>query len=253
MFIGGGTLFFSSRTSIWGLIGMIALAVVLGIVVGYGTRQPRVSSLQDEVTSLHGLVLQQDAQTYEEISRLETLMERRREEAAQLKAAEVYLRQDLATIKQENEQLKVQVGRQQERLESLNVEGNTILIEAEELPSLRQLVALLSIDRLILVEMRKTIPEQRDQALYYWKNIKGLAGQSHSTLGARAGRVVNAVPSYFDWFETSFANGEEESTMYYLLGANQYADMVNEFLEEALLIVINRLDQVAQLTDGAFE
>ena len=77
---------------------MIGLGAVLGVLLGYGAREPRLSSLQDEIASLHGLVLQQDAQMYEEISRLKILLEQRIEETAQLKAAESYLKQNFATV-----------------------------------------------------------------------------------------------------------------------------------------------------------
>ena len=230
-------------------IGAVLGGLLLGLVIGYGVRQPGVSSLQDEVTSLQGLIQEQDVQAQEEVARLEQRIEGRVEELGQVKAVGDRLQQDLAATQQENQQLQGQVQEQQRLAELAQVEQD-LTAQTGQVASLGELVDLLNVDRLILVELRKDLPlEERQEALDYWTNVKGLAARSQSALGTKADQVVKAVPSYFDWLETPFETTEERSAMHFLLGANRYEDLTNEFLEDALLVVINRLDQVAELTE----
>ncbi|MCH6554381.1 MAG: aldo/keto reductase, partial [Acidobacteria bacterium] len=69
-------------------------------------------------------------------------------------------------------------------------------------------------DRLLLVELRKDSPNDREAAREYWEGIKKLAVQSDPSLGPKADRVLRLIPAYFDYIDAAAAYGRGRSQGY---------------------------------------
>ena len=129
-------------------------------------------------------------------------------------------------------ELEAQLQEQHQRLADLAQVDQELGTQTKHVASLRTLVDRLAVDRLILVELRKDLPEERQPAAYYWGRIKGLAAQSEPSLSSTADKVLKALPVYFSWSETTFASPEAQSAMYDQLLVNRYLWQVRREEEE---------------------
>ena len=103
-------------------------------------------------------------------------------------------------------------------------------------------------DRLLLVEIRKQVPEDRTEAEIYLQRLKTLASQSDPVrLVPLGNRVLENSITYFDWLVTEFESSEEELYEYYIGGARGFHFALEEFRSAAMFVVINRLEIAARL------
>ncbi len=215
----------------WFLAGALAGVLVVAVGCGGGSK---VQSLQASLQEREGQLRQAQRDLVQEQTRTTGLLQ----EAVQAKAAQDKLQKELQASQQQVEQVTAELK-----------EGKAALSQVEQKgASLEKVVEQLAIDRLILVELRKDLPTRRQAALDYWKVVRGLAAQSDTVLGTKANQVLQATPDFFDWREATFSSQEEKGAMYYLLGAKRYDDLVDQFRNEALLVVVRRLDAVSQVT-----
>jgi hypothetical protein len=106
------------------------------------------------------------------------------------------------------------------------------------------LVDGLANDRLLLVEMRKDLPENRTDARRYWQGIKDTSVRSNPSLGPLADKVLNAIPAYYSWKERSYPSEEDKQLNYVLTGASVYDTASRDFWNAVLKTAIDRIDAV---------
>ena len=234
------------------LVGIAGL--LLGIGIGWLLFQSRGEPSREEIAANLQLAQTQIQdkttrleQTQEDLIRKETRIEELVSEVGDSQAALDKLQSELNASLAEVQDLGNQIGKQGKQLASLQTVEADLIVQQTRVTVLDDLVTRLQIDRLILVELRKPLPEGRVAALGYWQILSELAGNSDAALGSKAAQVVAASDDYFDWLETEFASPEEDSTMYYLWGADRYFALMDEFLDAAFLVIINRLAAVAEL------
>ena len=115
------------------------------------------------------------------------------------------------------------------------------------------LVASIEADRRLLSELRKGVPDTREEAEFFLRRLKLLADRADPVrLAIRADRVLEQAPIYFDWLETEFESSEESLYDYYVGGAQGFQRALEEFEEAVLLVVINRLDTASRLVQEAY-
>ncbi|MBN1685906.1 MAG: hypothetical protein JW852_04580 [Spirochaetales bacterium] len=101
----------------------------------------------------------------------------------------------------------------------------------------------LEADRLLLSEIRKDVPEAREEAELYLARLKGLAEKSDPVrLAPLFDRVLDQAPIYFRWLETEYQNQDEQITEYYVGGARGFAFAMENFKSAVFLVIMNRLD-----------
>ena len=106
-----------------------------------------------------------------------------------------------------------------------------------------QFLQKLESDRLLLAEIRKDVPQGRDEAEVYLVRLKQLASRSDPVrLVPLANRILDNAPIFFDWLDREFESAEEEVTEYYIGGARGFHFALETFKSAARLTVINRLD-----------
>lgn len=107
-------------------------------------------------------------------------------------------------------------------------------------------------DRLLLTELRKEMPPERDAAERYLQRLRDLALRSDPAgLGLVSDRLAQAAPDFLDWRDTTFGTTTEASDSYISSGAAAFDEKLVEFRDAVLLTVANRLDGVLNMLDRA--
>jgi len=160
--------------------------------------------------------------------------------AAELRA----LVNDLST---RNDALAADNDTLQRAVEDLSLERDRL---ADSLHRFDDLYGPLEADRQLLFELRKDLPETRPEAEAQLDRIRSLALASNpSRLGQLVDRVGEVAPDFFDWRFTDFSSAEEASQAYIGSGASAFDSSMNEFRNEVLMSVANRLDGILTVID----
>ena len=217
------------------LAAVAAAALLAGAAAGYFGREPSVQSANDKAAASAAQVVAGEA--------------KRAEDAATARAAsaalEARLQQAQAQIAPLQQQASVATQLQQElrRLEDQQR-------RAANVPGLADIAERLKTDRLLLVEMRKEVPPNRDEATRLWSSIKPLAVASDNSLGIAADRVTRGIPAYYTWREADFRTQQEAQLTYFLTGADQFEAAMDSFWKAFTLVLIDRIDTVCKLAAG---
>lgn len=109
-------------------------------------------------------------------------------------------------------------------------------------------IETLESDRLLLVEIRKQVPESRMEAEIYLNRLKMLSsGSDPVRLVPLIHRVLDNAPTYFDWLDTEFESPEEEVAEYYIGGARGFHFALEEFRSAVMFTIVNRLEIAARV------
>ncbi len=102
-------------------------------------------------------------------------------------------------------------------------------------------------DRLLLVELRKSMPDTLDEAVKYWKSVKDQAVQSNPSLGTKVDRVIRLLPTYFDWLEGTYTDTCDSVLAFFDSGAVEFGTMSGDLQNDIFLVMINRMDSAINL------
>ena len=181
----------------------IFIAFIFGSLLSYSYITPQLSELR-----AHEEVLNSEIDFLN--SRVEDLelTERNLNDA---KANIAILNQNLMQSEQENIQFNSQINRLntdvsnlQDNFELQKLELDTILREKDlsdaevtrindKLVSIKSVILRFDNDKLLLVEIRKEIPQTRNEAQQHWKNVKTIALQTDSSLGPAIDKVITKI------------------------------------------------------------
>lgn len=115
--------------------------------------------------------------------------------------------------------------------------------------ALQTLTKGLENDRLLLIEIRRPLPDTRKEGVQYWESIRDLAATSNPNLRPAVERVLALVPSYFDWLERLEADeftSTAEASSAYELWVVPFERASDAFQLDALLIIIQRMDALIE-------
>lgn len=116
-----------------------------------------------------------------------------------------------------------------------------------------EFLAAMESDRRLLAELRKSVPQTREEALIYLHRLKQLAERSDPVvLSIQANRVLEQAPIYFDWLETEFEDQADEVYEYYVGGAQGFSRALEEFKNTAMMVAINRIDIASRMIEEAY-
>jgi hypothetical protein len=135
----------------------------------------------------------------------------------------------------------------QQTLDSVSVERDRL---QSSLSKFDDLYDPIEADRQLLFELRKGLPETRPEAEAQLARIRNLALSSNpAKLGQLVARVDKAAPAFLDWRFAQFTNSQEATAAYVNSGANAFDSSMDEFRNEVLMSVANRLDGVLTVLD----
>ena len=142
-------------------------------------------------------------------------------------------RENISSLEEQNRELTLRVNALQSRVNGLDG-----LSEAAES------------HRLLLVELRRDPPEDREGAFEFWNTMKDKAVRANPALSSPADRVIIKIDNFFDWAERS-PNAEPTSDEYaewlaerVTSGAAGYQESADAFFKEALLSAISQLEAI---------
>ena len=114
--------------------------------------------------------------------------------------------------------------------------------------SIESVAARFESDRLLLAEMRKTPPRDPQEAQRFWANIKPLAAESDPSLGPLLDRVERTLPAYLRWLSSGPDSDPVAALGFLRTDASNYLRAADEFWQGVLLVVIDRIDVLLDLT-----
>ena len=226
-------------------IGLVAALAALGagIAIGFALRQSTVDSLEQTNALQAGQLTQAESDLTASSRRIDGLASTTQGLESSIAALEVDKRNLDSRVQVLDRDLE---GAQNEvrRLEDLER-------RAASLPDLEMLKDQLEADRLLLVEMRRELPNTREEAERLWGSIRNLAQRSQSSLGAKVDDVTRAIPAYYTWRSRAedggFASDDEAFLTYRLVGAGEFEASIDMFWRAFQLVLIDRVGVIASL------
>jgi hypothetical protein len=104
--------------------------------------------------------------------------------------------------------------------------------------------------RQLLLELRKELPDRREDAQAYLDKIQHLANEADaSNLGQPAKRVLETAPTFLDWRDGTYTSQAERDAAFLTSGAAGFATDFTQLKDAVLLSVANRLDALLSLRD----
>ena len=161
------------------------------------------------------------------------------------------LQAELAAAKEREAQLLAAAGQKPLNFKEAHFlpDGPSILAHVD----LVDFLAAAEADRRLLAELRKMVPENRQEAEIFLARLKKLAERADPVrLAPRANRVLEQAPIYYDWLETEFETAEEQIYEYYIGGAQGFSRALQEFQNAVLMTAINRLDTASRALQEAY-
>ena len=232
---------------------MLAIGIGIGYVIFYPSATEASSRLETSI---------------ERISRLESSIAMKDSRFNDLLNAGGGYRQEIALMKATNdahlEQLDLQslaaaaaeVTQKEAATDLVAIRKQITLLEAElsamnalngHLFNLEEAIEPMDSDRLLLVELRKSMPDDLDAATQYWKQVKDQAVKSDPSLGTKVDRVIRFLPTYFDWLSGEYTDTCDSVLAFFDSGAVEFGTMSGDLQNDIFLVMINRMDSAINL------
>ena len=147
-----------------------------------------------------------------------------------------------------------QLAELQARIDELAAEITRLRSErdrlARTLEGVSELYVPLEADRLLLLELRKELPDGRAEAEAQLNRMRRLALSADPVrLGPIANRVMETAPDYLDWRDQEFATSEDAAREFVESGAGGFQTNFTNFRNAILLTISNRLDGLLNQLD----
>ena len=231
--------------------GLTVVAIIAGIgigfAIGFAARGSTVSDLNDALAERDTELVTAREQLSDQDTSIDSLgtdVTELRKQAGELQSRLDETVGEIATLRASSDL----VSGLEESVASLSRQLENVPSSPEILVDILKVAEGLENDRLLLVDLRKDTPGDREDAMRFWLDIKGRAIKSDASLSPKVDKVSIALPSYFNWLERSFSSIEESNLSYLLTGASGYQSSVDDFWEAFLLVVIDRIDALLVVT-----
>jgi hypothetical protein len=245
------------------VIAVMGLLVALGTGVGiaYAVFEPPTSQARAQVEQRGARIAELEETLKARNQRIEELLLQQADMKLEIAGADVRLEAVKANL--DGEETLVQkaradaleadtlVSHRDERIAELESEVADLTLIQDRFISYGEAMAPLDPDRLLLVELRKDSPNDREAAEEYWEGIKKLAVKSDPSLGPKADRVLRLIPSYFEYIDAAAEAETCEGVFdaYFTSGVIDYFNVESDFRRDLFLVLINRIDSLIILTE----
>ena len=235
----------------------LSIMLAIGIGIGYVMFQPSVSEASSRLVT-----------SAERMSRLESSIAMKDVRFNDLLNEVGEYRQEIASLKATNGGLLEQFAQQRitataaeiakkgaetdlvairEKMSSL--ESDLVAMNAlhSQLFNLEGAIEPMDSDRLLLVELRKSMPDDLDAATKYWRTVKDQAVKSDPSLGTKVDRVIRFLPTYFDWLGGEYTDTCDSVLAFFDSGAVEFGTLSGDLQNDIFLVMINRMDSAINL------
>jgi len=232
---------------------MLAIGIGIGYVVFYSSTSEASSRLETSVERISRL----ESSIAIKDSRFNDLLNEvggYRQEIARMKATndahlEKLDQQLIAATAAEAEQKEAATDLVAIRKQIALLEDDLLAMNSlhRQLFSLEEAIEPMDSDRLLLVELRKSMPDNLDAATQYWKKVKDQAVKSDPSLGTKVDRVIRFLPTYFDWLSGEYTDTCDSVLAFFDSGAVEFGTMSGDLQNDIFLVMINRMDSAISL------
>ncbi len=142
-------------------------------------------------------------------------------------------------------------------LERLDLSESERQRTEDRIESIGNAITRFESDRLLLVELRKEVPLTRGDAMEFWSNVRDIARTSDPSLGIAVDKVISTLGPYYNWIESQPETDanldgilDDEYVQWAFfppLGTFDYFDEIGSFQNDALLVIIVRMDAALSL------
>ena len=240
-------------------LAIAAVALGIGLGIGYLAFEPRSTEAASGLDASRERVMRLEASIAEKDARYQDLQDQVagfKEEIAQANAESAAQRDEmdrqgetLAAAQEMTRGVQSDLADAEDRVGAL--EGQLASQEelAAQIAEFQTAIAPLADDRLLLVELRKDTPDTLEDATEYWETVKELAVAADPTLGAKVDRVIQFLPTYFDWFEGEYSDTCESLQAFFDTGAVEFGTLSGDLQSDVFLLLINRIDVATGLVE----
>jgi hypothetical protein len=244
-----------------GLLTMAGSALMImlgiGIGIGYVLFQPSTSEASsrletnvERITRLEASIAEKDARFNDLLNEVSSYkQEIARNKATNEGLMEQISRQKLVVTDAERAETMAQnaLVTSQNEVATLEDEVSTMVLLQGHLADLEGSIEPMDSDRLLLVELRKSMPDTQEEAVKYWKSVKDQAVKSDPSLGTKVDRVIRMLPTYFDWIDGTYTDTCDSVLAFLDSGAVEFGTMSGDLQNDIFLIMINRMDSALNL------
>jgi len=171
-----------------------------------------------------------------------------------------YYQPKLAELERNKSSLEANLEKTLQDLESARERigdlSKDVEVSKERMNSISAAMAKLDNDRMLLIELRKDLPETREDALSFWKNVKSIAVKSDPALGPSVDKIINWIDAYFDWADRAPPEDATDAQLgawlldLYRSGAMNYGAAIDDFENEAMLTVTTHIDLTLSVVEA---
>jgi TolA-binding protein len=234
-------------------VGIALMVGLLGLAAGLWLGSTVLDSSGDKISGLQSDLELAGLESQALVEELAAAAQVEETLLAQLSDAEEQASSALQALTQMESDMEV-LSSAQEQILTLEKQIQSIQSQVTEeqgsLESLREMSDTVERHRLLLVELRKELPESREESIAYWNTMKTIASRADTALASPADKVILKIDNYFDWNErTPSPTAPVDDYMAWLAdystsGAIAYEEANVTFTREALLSVIGQMDTV---------
>ena len=144
-------------------------------------------------------------------------------------------------------------------LQSLKTQVSRDISDNSNASQFRDLPVTLEQHRVMLVELRKSLPETREGTAGYWYNMKNIATKADPSLSSSVDRVILKIDNYYDWSDDNPGNQSSAQAFlqwqsdYRSSGAIAYEEATVAFTKDALQSVSGTNSHRRTLKSGEYQ
>ena len=248
-----------SASSIW-IIGIIS-GLIIGLALGYLYVQPELNNALENETELKANV----ANLENEVADQDKALQKNKADLseAQEEAQDLRIKLSEETLEKDRLQTLLAISNSTLTATLLDLDAKKVKLKeaveearyksdqyeklSKQLTLAEKSINQLDADKKLLAELRKEINFTRTEVREYWETIKELAIDIDASLGQDADKILDSIDIYFNWAENApGVNASFEEVAIWILippeGAENYGSSVNEFIDEAYLMIIRDID-----------
>ena len=153
------------------------------------------------------------------------------------------------------DEYQLKIDNLQMELQSLKTQVSRDISDNSNASQFRDLPVTLEQHRVMLVELRKSLPETREGTAGYWYNMKNIATKADPSLSSSVDRVILKIDNYYDWNDNNPGNQSSAQDFlqwqsdYRASGAIAYEEATVAFTKDALQSVITKLESIVLMYD----
>ena len=229
-------------------IGFTLFVALLGLALGMLIASNYTNQEQTAVTQV--LITDEDSDTV-----VQDLKAENAELSKQLTQIANRVDKDSIDNQALSDSYQLKIDELQMELQSLETQVSRNITENSDSTQFSDVATSAEQHRVMLVELRKSLPQTREGSAGYWYNMKNIATKADPSLSSSVDRVILKIDNYYDWNDNNPGNQSSAQDFlqwqsdYRASGAIAYEEATVAFTKDALQSVITKLESIVLMYD----